>query len=96
MKDAVDKAIKLDIGDRGEGGVEDLDYNLPRNLSQLPLFQIIYVFHKISVCGENMLALRGSVPDVTQTSSKRNRILITCQEQWNSSQRPIQNTVEGY
>lgn len=90
MKDAVDKAIKLDIGDGGEGGIEDLDYNLPRNLSQLPLFQIMYVFHKISVCGEHMLALRGSVPDAMQTSSKRNR------QNFNYLSRAVEQLSETY
>lgn len=80
-----------------EGFVEDLDYNLPMNPSQLPFFQVIYVLHKISLCSENVLALCGSVPDGMQTSSKRNRQnLITYQQQWNSTQRPTQNTVEGY
>lgn len=77
--------------------IEDLDDNLPMNPSQFPHFQIIYIFHKISLCSENTLALCGSVPDGMQTSSKRNRQnFITYQQQRNSTQRPIQNAVEGY
>ena len=81
----------------GAGVVEDLDYNLPMNPSQLPLFQIIHVLHKISLFSENMLSLHGSAPGGMQTGSKRNRQnVITYQQQWNSTKRPTQKAMEGY